>query len=123
MPMHIRDHRPRPGGMTDLTSPDVQRHPKDDDDSGDTRHGTICTDIATLLDPGVRVERQQEAKERWRKLPSISICLKWCVMVCLGNTLTFKAHNRQCDLTSNRSVSINHVHQNDVRALYDREIH
>lgn len=47
---------------TDASSPDVQGYPTKKDSNTDTGHGSKCSGVARLIDPRIRVEREEESK-------------------------------------------------------------
>lgn len=91
--MNIRHNPPPPGNMPDPLAPNIQRHPPENDHGRDGRHDAIRILVARLRNPRIRVERQQEAKER------------------------LEPHHRERDFARHGPVGVDHVDQTDVCAL------
>ena len=62
-PVDVGDHRPRPGDVADIAAPYVQHDPEDENGGRDTSHRAVGVEISRLIDPRVRVEREQEAEK------------------------------------------------------------
>lgn len=72
-PVNVRNDRPMPGDVADLLAPYEQRDPEDDNHSRDASHGAKGVLITCLRDPGVRIKREEEAKEGY--ISRLSDCL------------------------------------------------
>ncbi len=97
--MYVGNDPPSPSGVAHLLSPDIQRHPHEDDCCGNSGHDAIGSLVPRFLGPSVCVKRQEKAKKR------------------------LEAHHAKGDLSGDRSIGIDHVDQRDVGPLHDREIH
>jgi hypothetical protein len=63
--MNVAGNAPMPGSMPNSLAPDIQRNPKQQDDSRDSRHCTVSVDITTLFNPGIGVKGEKESEGSW----------------------------------------------------------
>lgn len=60
--MDIRDNRPRPGNVTNLLAPYVQRHEHENNGRRDGSHNAVRGLVSRRSDPAVGIEREEEAE-------------------------------------------------------------